>query len=56
MKKEGSNLSFAIANGNLDEANTPEFAIEIKVKTPITAIVTANHSPDNEEAKVWIGL
>ena len=36
VNRLGNSLSFAIAKGNLEEANTPEFAIEISVRTPIT--------------------
>ena len=35
-KKLGINLSFAIAKGNLEEAKTPEFAIDKRVITPTT--------------------
>ena len=32
----GISLSFDIAKGNLEDANTPEFAIDINVITPTT--------------------
>ena len=35
----GSSLSIAIAKGNLDDAKTPELAIEISVIIPMQAIV-----------------
>ena len=35
----GRSLSVAIANGKRDDASTPEFAMDTKVRTPIIAII-----------------
>jgi len=40
-------LSLAIAKGNLEEASTPELAIERSVKTPTTPAAYPKASPPN---------
>ena len=45
-----------MAKGNLDEANTPEFAIDISVKTPTTPAIKPKVSPPIVWKSVWIGL
>ena len=44
-KYPGNKPSFDIAKGNLEEAKTPEFAIDIRVKTPTTPAIRPKVSP-----------
>ena len=54
--KFGSSPSLDIANGNLDAAIRPAFAVENKVKIPITAAATPIAGPPIFSVNVYIGL